>query len=145
MWGSLRSPNKLLSNYTYMYADCGFVDQHITWLLIIACVSTTYMYKDQLRCVTLCHGQQFNVRHSLIDAFASFFLLSFFNFAVTSYSLVNYIELYTYTHSSRISYVIYWDGSVTQYVDNGIFVLACVCVCVVSVLLAGTGRSTSLL
>ena len=71
-----------------------------------------------------CFSQQFNVRHSLIDAFASFFLLSFFNFAVTSYSLVNYIELYTYTHSSRISYVIYWDGSVTQYVDNGIFVLA---------------------
>ena len=71
-----------------------------------------------------CFSQQFNIQHSLIDAFASFFLLSFFSFAVTSYSLVTYTSLYGYANSSVFGHPIYWDGSVTLYVDYGIFVLA---------------------
>ena len=59
-----------------------------------------------------CFRKQFNVRHSLIHAFASFFLLSFFSFSAVSYSFNhNYLR---HLNSSIISTIFYWDGSGTH-------------------------------
>ena len=60
-----------------------------------------------------CFRKQFNVRHSLIHAFASFFLLSFFSFSAVSYSFVFHTSLF-FINSSIISYPFFWDGSGTH-------------------------------
>ena len=67
-----------------------------------------------------CFRKQFNIQHSLVHAFASFFLLSSFSSSAVSYS---FIFFHTYLHlinSSKISNVFYWDGSDTH---NNISVL----------------------
>ena len=60
-----------------------------------------------------CFRKQFNVRHSLIHAFASFFLLSFFSFSAVSYSFFHHNYL-RHINSSIISTIFYWDGSGTH-------------------------------
>ena len=60
-----------------------------------------------------CFRKQFNVKHSLIHAFASFFLLSFFSFSVTSFSLFTTVSVRKYNNIHDLSHgVFYWDGSV---------------------------------
>ena len=59
-----------------------------------------------------CFRKQFNVKHSLIHAFASFFLLSFYSFSVTSYSLLTTVFIRKYDRHEQVSIVFFWDGSV---------------------------------
>ena len=60
-----------------------------------------------------CFRKQFNVKHSLIHAFASFFLLSFFNFTVTSVSLLDTAIILKYNDGrEKVSLVFFWDGSI---------------------------------
>ena len=60
-----------------------------------------------------CFRKQFNVRHSLIHAFASFFLLSFFSSSAASYTFIHHTYL-RHINSSKISNIFYWDGSDTH-------------------------------
>ena len=71
--------------------------------------------------IILCFRKQFNVRHSLIDAFASFFLLSVYSFSVTSISLLSAGTYLHHMNSSKFLVIDYWDGSV---VFNSISILA---------------------
>ena len=64
--------------------------------------------------IILCFRKQFDVRHSLIHAFASFFLLYFFSFSATSYSFIHRSYLHPINYSSKISTIFYWDGSDTS-------------------------------
>ena len=59
-----------------------------------------------------CFRKQFNVKHSLIHAFASFFLLSFFSSSVTSVSLLAAVSIHN--TNDEHEQVFYCDGSV-QY------------------------------
>ena len=68
--------------------------------------------------------KQFNVRYSLIDAFASFFLLSFFSFSATSFSFLSLDTYLRNISSSKISTVFYSDGSVAHNINNSTSVLA---------------------
>ena len=56
-----------------------------------------------------CFRKQFNVRQSLIHAFASFFLLSYYGFSSTSYFFFHHTYLYD-MNSSRLSTIFYWEG-----------------------------------
>ena len=60
-----------------------------------------------------CFRKQFNVRHSLIHAFASFFLLSYFSFSLTYCSFFQHTYMH-HIYSSKISTTFYWDGSDTH-------------------------------
>ena len=72
-----------------------------------------------------CFRKQFNVQHSLIHAFASFFLLSCFSFSTTTYSVLYYIEVYdTNSSDRRLSDAFYWDGSVLYKFSNSTSILA---------------------
>ena len=68
-----------------------------------------------------CFRKQFNVRHSLIHAFASFFLLFIFSSSAVSYSFIHHTYLH-HINSSKISTIFYWDGSDTRS-DTNISVL----------------------
>ena len=56
-----------------------------------------------------CFRKQFNVRQSLIHAFASFFLLSYYGFSSTSYFFFNHTYLYD-MNSSSLSTIFYWES-----------------------------------
>ena len=56
-----------------------------------------------------CFRKQFNIKHSLIHAFASFFFLSFFSFSVTSVSLLTTVNIQKYDNYVH-EYVFYWDA-----------------------------------
>ena len=77
-----------------------------------------------------CFRKQFNVKHSLIHAFASFFLLSFFSFSVTSVSLLTTVDVHNYGHER----VFYWDGSVAFNLHISTSILA-ITTCVVFIIL----------
>ena len=59
--------------------------------------------------IILCFRKQFNVRQSLIHAFASFFLLSYYGFSSTSYFFFHHTYLYD-MNSSRLSTIFYWES-----------------------------------
>ena len=60
-----------------------------------------------------CFRKQFNIQHSLIHAFASFFLLSSFSSSAVSYSFIHDTYL-CHINSSKILNILYWDGSDTH-------------------------------
>ena len=68
-----------------------------------------------------CFRKQFNVRQSLIHAFASFFLLSYYSSSSVSYSFFRHTYLYD-INSSKVSTVLYWEG-VNSTTNNIFYVL----------------------
>ena len=93
-------------------------------LLILVIYALVCLYDRNFRLLVLgwrpfgaiisCFRKQFNVKHSLIHAFASFFLLSFFSFSATSFSLLTTASIRRYNNVHDLSHVVfYWDGSVT--------------------------------
>ena len=55
--------------------------------------------------------QQWNIRHSIIDAFATFVLLSFIKFVGVSGELLLSTPVFN-IHGSRIWHFMYYDGTV---------------------------------
>ena len=100
-------------------------------LLILVIYALVCLYDRNFRLLILvwrpfgaiisCFRKQFKVKHSLIHAFASFFLLSFFSFSVTSFSLLTTVNIQKYNNYGHDEHVLYWDGSVAY---NYTFILA---------------------
>ena len=107
-------------------------------LLILLIYVLVWLYDRNFKPVVLvwrpfsvlltCFSETFDIKQSLIHAFASFFLLSYFSFAVTSTSLLTYTitqPMNADTRSSGMD-VFYFDGSVQFSLDNALVPLACV-------------------
>ena len=100
-------------------------------LLILVIYALVCLYDRNFRPLVLvwrpfgaiisCFRKQFNVRQSLIHAFASFFLLSYFSFSSASYSFFRHTYLYD-VNSSRVSTIFYWEG-VNSTTNNIFYVL----------------------
>ena len=106
-------------------------------LLILVIYALVCLYDRNFRLLILvwspfgaiisCFRKQFNIKHSLIHAFASFFLLSFFSFSVISFSLLTTVDVHKCENARERSLgrymhtVFYWDGSVAY---NSTFILA---------------------
>ena len=100
-------------------------------LLILVIYSLVCLYDRNFKPLVLvwrpfgaiisCFRKHFNVRYSLIDAFASFFLLSVYSFSMTSIYLLSFATSLHNINSSKILtiHVDYWDGSVV-YAFNSI-------------------------
>ena len=59
----------------------------------------------------------FKVQHSLIHAFASFFLLSYYNFGIASYFLLSNVNICG-INNTLIAVVSYWDGTTSKFGDK---------------------------
>ena len=77
-----------------------------------------------LGAIISCFRKQFNVKHSLIHAFASFFLLSFFSFSVTSVSLLTTASMHDIKGVLLSRHLFYWDWSVAYNLSNSTSILA---------------------
>ena len=71
-----------------------------------------------------CFRKQCNIRHSLIHAFASFFLLSVYSSSVTSFSLLSLDTYLRHVNSSEILRIVYWDGSVAFNLNSSLSIVA---------------------
>ena len=97
-------------------------------LLILLIYVLVWLYDRNFKPVVLvwrpfsalftCFSETFDIQHSLIHAFASFFILSYFVFGVTNYALFLHVSV-TEINSSSLPKALYWDGSVDNINNNG--------------------------
>ena len=67
-----------------------------------------WLWRPFLWCTTRLR-QSWNIRHSIIDAFATFLLLSYIKLLNTSCSLLTYTEIYN-DHGSLVGHFLYYDA-----------------------------------
>ena len=113
----------LVAVYPLLLLVCVYV---LVWAHDRGCRLVVRMWRPFLRCSARIR-QQWNARHSIIDAFATFILLSYVKFISTSGDLIIPTKLYN-IHGSRIGHFMYYDATVEfmgpQHMPYAILALA---------------------
>ena len=89
------------------------------------CRLVVWLWRPFLWCTTRLR-QSWNIRHSIINAFATFLLLSYIKLLNTSCSLLTYTEIYN-DHGSLVGHFLYYDATMkflgSQYMPLAILAI----------------------